>query len=249
MAPIKVTTKSIVPNKQKQDVKKPTTPVSKSIVQPTSNTTIAAELTDSTSGSDDSTDSSEDEDQTLVSIQNSQPIKNTIEPSITTNVPTPAILLAKPSTKTIRFSFKSREYSFLSNFYVVDINIDGKVYFHVEGYYQSRRFAGFNERAAEHIRFLADPIIAKKRVNSYQISEEKNEQWIKGKRDIVMNRGILAKFICSAELTKKLIDTGDSILESIDSDEYWGMGDNNKGVNKLGKILMHTRSLISEILS
>lgn len=148
----------------------------------------------------------------------------------------------------ILFSSKSKKYSFLSNFYINEMNIDGKIYYHVEGYYQSRKFIGINNSAVEHIRNITSPMACKKVSQSYMITENKKKEWEEGIRDIVMKQAVYTKFITNSELSKRLIETGNSILiENNHNDTYWGGGKDGKGENNLGKILMDVRDVLQNI--
>lgn len=157
-------------------------------------------------------------------------------------------IVTESEKQKVLFSSRSKNYSFLSNFYISEITIDGKVYYHVEGYYQSRKFVGINNSAIEHIRNVASPMACKKISSSYIMNEDRIKEWTGGVRDIVMKQAVYSKFITNSELSKKLIETGDSILiENNPSDSYWAGGKDGKGENKLGKILMEVRSLLQNI--
>ena len=148
----------------------------------------------------------------------------------------------------ILFSSRSKYYSFLSNFYYSEFTIDGKVYNHVEGYYQSRKFIGIDDTAAKHIRSIVSPMACKKAGNSYIMSKDRKEEWEKGVRIIVMRQAVYTKFITNSELSKKLLDTQDILLiENSPNDSYWGGGKDGKGENELGKILMEVRQLLRSI--
>lgn len=128
------------------------------------------------------------------------------------------------------------------------MTIDGKLYYHVEGYYQSHKFVGINNSAVEHIRNVTSPMACKKIGKSYVITDNKMKEWEEGTRDIVMKQAVYTKFITNSELSRKLIETGDSILiENSHSDTYWAGGKDGKGENKLGKILMDVRHLLQNI--
>lgn len=148
----------------------------------------------------------------------------------------------------ILFSSKSKNYSFLSNFYISEMTIDGRLYNHVEGYYQSRKFVGINNSAVEHIRNITSPMACKKIGGSYPMTEDRKRQWDNGVKDTVMRQAVYTKFITNSELSKRLIETEDNVLiENNHNDTYWGGGRDGKGENKLGRILMDVRDLLQNI--
>lgn len=148
----------------------------------------------------------------------------------------------------ISFTIRSKENSFLHNYYCVDIVIDNIKYFHVEGYYQSRKFAGMKsplaDKAVKHITHVADPIIAKKRADEYQMTSDRLTEW-ENIKDIAMKQAVLTKFITNSELSGKLMNTGTKVLINNDvTDAYWGTGKDNIGSNKLGILLMQVRQTL-----
>lgn len=156
--------------------------------------------------------------------------------------------MSEKQQKKILFTPRSKEYAFLSNFYPSDLTIDGKVYWHVEGYYQSQKYQGVSSTASEHIRRVCSPNAAKKISRGYVLSEERKKEWNDGLKVEVMKKAVLIKFLTNRELFDKLLATGDAILvEHIASDDYWGDGKNGDGHNVLGKILTGVRSILAGI--
>ena len=154
-------------------------------------------------------------------------------------------IISDSNTATILFSIKSKKYSFLSNLYCSDMTIDSKLYYHVEGYYQSQRYSGIDDKAAEHIRNIVSPILANKAVTKYLMSNDREIEWKTGLKNSVMKRAIFVKFLTNSELAKKLVDTGDAILiENNPNDPYWSGGIDGKGDNNVGKILMEVRDVL-----
>lgn len=65
-------------------------------------------------------------------------------------------------------------------------------------------------------------------------------------KDLVMLQVVLAKFSQPA-LKKILLSTGDApLIENALHDPYWGWGSSRTGMNRLGKILMTVRKILSE---
>ena len=62
-----------------------------------------------------------------------------------------------------------------------------------------------------------------------------------------MRAALIAKFSQHADLGKELITTGKTYLvESSQSDAFWGTGKNGKGKNMLGMLLMEVRTVLIE---
>ncbi len=60
-------------------------------------------------------------------------------------------------------------------------------------------------------------------------------------KDQVMKNGLILKFYQNPKLKKKLLNTKGEIVADLD-DNYWGIGKDKKGKNKLGKILQEVRN-------
>ena len=205
------------------------------------------ELTDISNTNNNKTKEKEEKD----NIPNTKPIEisSKVQPPDTNSVPKVEVSAQPNPADTIRFSVQSKNYSFLSNYYCVDIVIDDKQYYHVEGYYQSCKFVNIDDSLAKRIQFIRDPIVVSKRGNSYKMTDERKNEWDSGLRNRVMKRAIYTKFITSSELSNKLLSTGNSILVENSSDNtYWAVDKDTKDENKLGKILMEVRSVLSKIL-
>jgi len=130
-------------------------------------------------------------------------------------------------------SFKD-EYFFLSNFYPCKIFYDGLIYTSVESAYQSSK--------------TLSPIIRKDFINlspseaklkGRKISLRPNFDNIKYN---IMYELVSFKFVSNPELSKKLLETKDTIIIEGNywNDTYWGVCDNT-GKNNLGIILMQVR--------
>jgi ribA/ribD-fused uncharacterized protein len=66
-------------------------------------------------------------------------------------------------------------------------------------------------------------------------------------KDEEMFKAVLRKFETHRELRTLLLSTGEEeIVESAPGDYYWGCGADGSGQNKLGKLLMEVRSLLSQ---
>jgi N-glycosidase YbiA len=66
-------------------------------------------------------------------------------------------------------------------------------------------------------------------------------------KDEVMFKAVVRKFETHRELRALLLSTGqEEIVESAPGDYYWGCGADRSGQNKLGKILMEVRSILTQ---
>jgi N-glycosidase YbiA len=133
-------------------------------------------------------------------------------------------------------------YGCFSNFSRHGIEMDGVWWSTVEHYFQAQKFTGTPhvvqiqraltpKQAAEMGRNRAWPL----RSDWEQIKDE------------VMFKAVLRKFETHRELRTLLLSTGEEeIVESAPGDYYWGCGADGSGQNKLGKLLMEVRSILSQ---
>jgi ribA/ribD-fused uncharacterized protein len=158
--------------------------------------------------------------------------------------------------KILFYDKKDKETYFLSNFYSIPVEYDGKTYPSSEHAYQASKFEDDDYR--EEIRNANTPGISRllgtqKVKGNYNWQEEvrkiidsypdvkviKNWDLIK---DDKMREIVYLKFSQNPELMNQLLSTGDALLiENSPRDDYWGIGKNRKGKNRLGEILMETR--------
>ena len=131
------------------------------------------------------------------------------------------------------------EYEYLSNFYKSDVYFEGIKYTSVENAYQSaktldetQRLLISNMTASESKKYSKNLVI--------------REDWENIKYFIMFDL-VFQKFYRNHDLMNKLLLTGDSYIEETNwwKDFYWGVC-NGVGENKLGKILMQVRSILSE---
>ncbi|MFX1532963.1 MAG: NADAR family protein [Promethearchaeota archaeon] len=128
------------------------------------------------------------------------------------------------------------QYSFLSNFSLSPIKIDGVVYSTVEHYYQAMKTQDKAER--ERIISATTP----KQAKSYGRQCTLRPDWNSIRLE-VMEQALRVKFQ-DPELRKKLLATENKILEEGNTwgDTFWGVNiKTGKGKNHLGKLLMKIR--------
>ena len=151
----------------------------------------------------------------------------------------------------ICFHAPDEEYGFLSNWYMSRFELDGISYTSMEQYMMHQKAITFD-----------DIYIAKQILETDDVSKVKalgravhnyNDAIWNGIRQIVVYKGLLAKFSQNKDLKEKLLSTGNNILaEAARTDLVWGIGisikdnarfDMNKwrGKNLLGFALMQVR--------
>jgi len=144
----------------------------------------------------------------------------------------------------IRFYNVSDEYGVFSNFALYPIKIKGVVWQTTEHYFQAQKFKGLEH--ANKIRKARSPMKAAELGRTRKVRIRKN--WDK-RKDSVMYDAVMAKFSQHEELSKLLFATGEQkIIEASANDSYWGEGEDGKGLNKLGKILMKVRTNLKDFI-
>ena len=132
------------------------------------------------------------------------------------------------------------EYRWLSNFWKAPQEISGRTYFCNEQWYVMNKCEDFHDE----IMSATTPAEVKRLGRKCKM----RENWDNIKIS-VMRVGLNAKFTQNPDLKKKLLDTGNSILEEGNQwgDFYWGCnldtkkGEIGKGKNHLGRLLMKLR--------
>lgn len=134
----------------------------------------------------------------------------------------------------------SRNYSWLSNFYRTDVEVEDNVFITVEHAYQSAKVTWHDEWI--EITQASTPAEAKRLGRA---ATSIRHDWDEVKVG-VMHTAVAAKFQ-NPELAEKLIATGDALLiEGNDwGDRFWGVY-KGRGHNMLGKILMEVRANLIE---
>jgi len=157
-----------------------------------------------------------------------------------------------PQIKNMIDSFKGR-YSFLSNFYPVEIKYKGITYPSVEHYYvaqkiKSDQIINGTFYPVEDVKEMISKISTPGKVKVFGRGLNVRSDWDSVKLD-VMEFGVRQKFK-NVELSEMLLQTGDE--DTIEGnwwhDNFWGSCScqkcGNNGKNELGKLLMLIRSEI-----
>ena len=133
------------------------------------------------------------------------------------------------------------EYFFLSNFYPVEIKLDGIVYPNAESAFQAQKTLDVEER--RKFSMLKNPVQAKRLGRKVKLRDD----WEEVKLDI-MTEIVSQKFLQHPHLIEMLLQTGDEELVEGNKwgDRFWGVC-KGKGENHLGKILMKIRDVYKSI--
>jgi hypothetical protein len=146
----------------------------------------------------------------------------------------------------IEFYSKTPQYKEFSNYHMVQLTLEGKVWPSVEHYFQAMKFSQ-NPEYQETIRLAKTPSIAKRlgKTRDVPIRADWNTY-----RDTVMYTALKEKFSDRhSDLRDKLLATGEAILkEASPMDNYWGIGRSKKGQNKMGLLLMKIREELKMVV-
>lgn len=130
------------------------------------------------------------------------------------------------------------EYRWLSNFFMCRVEWEGRVYTSSEAAYQSGKYPP----AERDVFTTLDPDPAKKlsRTKPYDTAA-----WER-RKERTMREVLWAKFSQNPELAKKLLATGDRVLEETNwwGDKIWGVHQ-GEGQNLLGQQLMEIRARLA----
>ena len=141
----------------------------------------------------------------------------------------------------IYFNSKTKEWSWLSNFFLSPMILQEKEYPTVEHWFQSQKFT--NPDLQEKIRLCPSAAQAKKLGRTRDASFLPN--WDSVKEEILF-QGLKAKFEQNSFLQTLLLKTGsEELIEQSPWDSYWGSGRLGNGKNRMGHLLMKLRSELS----
>ncbi|KAL1729111.1 hypothetical protein EV714DRAFT_285242 [Schizophyllum commune] len=130
-------------------------------------------------------------------------------------------------------------YSF-TNFSPHSVRYKGKRYPTSEHLYQAFKFMKHKPYLAEHIRTCSSaPLRAL--IEARRFEPEKRRDWEEKKVE-KMEKALWYKFTQHLDLWQELVNTGDAeLVENSPYDWFWGIGQDGKGRNELGKALMRLR--------
>lgn len=140
----------------------------------------------------------------------------------------------------IKFFLPTDDFGYLSNFAKYPISLKGVEWLSVEHYYQAQKVAGSTQE--ETIRQERQPLTCTEIGHTVPLRSD----WEDIKED-VMRDAIWAKFTQHVGLGASLKQTTPAIIESVAPNEsYWGCGEDGKGQNIQGKILMQIRDKLKD---
>lgn len=147
-------------------------------------------------------------------------------------------------------------YGFLSNFYNAIFELEGKMWYSVEHFYQASKATTPEDR--DKIAVAIHPAEALKLGRSivrradwenvvgepalHKIFLDDRGIVVHTVKDHYMFSALIAKFTQRKELARALLRTGDQpLVEASPTDTYWGWGKKHTGQNKLGRMLQLVR--------
>ena len=155
----------------------------------------------------------------------------------------------------ICFHNPEEQNGYLSNWYYSVFTIDEIAFSSVEQYMMYEKAILFRDhQTAEKI--LGTDNVAEIKALGRMVQHFDEEIW-REKREKIVHKGVLQKFLQNPELAEKLLETGEQMIaECAVKDKIWGIGlsmgdeerfcvDKWKGQNLLGQILMQVRAEIS----
>ncbi|MCD8096891.1 MAG: NADAR family protein [Lachnospiraceae bacterium] len=155
----------------------------------------------------------------------------------------------------ICFHNPEEQNGYLSNWYHSAFTVDEITFSSMEQYMMYEKAILFcDHQTAEKI--LETDDVAEIKALGRMVRHFDEKSWSK-KREAIVYKGVLQKFLQNPELAEKLVGTGEQMIaECAVKDRIWGIGlsmrdegrfcvDKWKGQNLLGKILMQVRDEIS----
>ena len=155
----------------------------------------------------------------------------------------------------ICFHNPEEQNGYLSNWYRSVFTVDEITFSSMEQYMMYEKAVQFqDQQTAEKI--LGTDDVAEIKALGRMVRNFDEKIW-REKRESIVHKGVLQKFLQNPELAEKLLETGEQMIaECAVKDKIWGIGlsmgdeerfcvDKWKGQNLLGQILMQVRAEIS----
>jgi ribA/ribD-fused uncharacterized protein len=163
----------------------------------------------------------------------------------------PKVKAAPPAAEdgVLRFGSASEgEYKEFSSFFKAPFTVAGKEYLSLANFFHSQKFAGTDDDFSEDIRTQKNPALTRAKASSIK-EHAPRADWEEEKLN-VMRTGLLAKFRAHPALLTKLAGTRDALLESTIDEEmrvkdFWSIGTDGTGANRMGQLLMSVRAELS----
>ncbi|KAI5885951.1 DUF1768-domain-containing protein [Schizophyllum commune H4-8] len=150
--------------------------------------------------------------------------------------------LPGPDQRIYFYDKQAPHYSF-TNFSPHSVRYKGKRYPTSEHLYHAFKFMKHKPYLAEHIRTCSsEPRRAL--IEARRFDSEKRRDW-EDKKIEKMEKALWYKFTQRLDLWQELVNTGDAeLVEDSPYDWFWGIGQDRKGRNELGKALMRLRKVL-----
>lgn len=147
----------------------------------------------------------------------------------------------------ICFHNPNEEYGFLSNWYLSAFTVDGMAFSSMEQYMMWCKAITFSDYDIARQILITDDVAVIKELGRNVSGYDEND-W-NGVRQIVVYKGLLAKFSQNEELKEKLKETGNSLLaECAVKDRIWGIGLSMKDPDRLEKKKWKGKNLLGYTL-
>jgi ribA/ribD-fused uncharacterized protein len=144
----------------------------------------------------------------------------------------------------IDFYNQHEDFYEFTNFYPVELTIEGKTYPTSEHYFQAAKFLHTAPQVAEMIRLAPRPRGAFDIAHQYH--QQERPDWMQV-REQFMGYVLMVKFQ-NPYLREVLLLTGNLPLrEHTVNDKYWGDGGDGSGQNRLGQLLEQTRAQLQQL--
>lgn len=152
------------------------------------------------------------------------------------------------------FHNPSEENGIYSNWYLSDFTVGGILYSSMEQYMMRQKALVFQDREVAH-QILSTSDVARIKALGRVVRNYNDTVWA-GLRQLIVYKGLLAKFSQNPGLKNALLSTGDQVMaECAVKDRIWGIGLSMKderrfdmaqwrGQNLLGFSLMEVRSCL-----
>lgn len=135
----------------------------------------------------------------------------------------------------------SEPYGCFSNFSAHGFAADGYYWPTSEHFFQAMKFAG-SAHDMEAVLRTSTPKLAASVGRDRRRPLRPDWEVVK---DDMMRRGVLLKFRQHPNIRQVLLGTDDeAIVENAPGDRYWGCGADGTGLNRLGTILVETRTIL-----
>ncbi|KAF9974345.1 hypothetical protein BGZ73_002264 [Actinomortierella ambigua] len=145
----------------------------------------------------------------------------------------------------INFYRQHDDYGQLSNFFPSPFELKDRIWPTAEHYFQAEKFAHLDDQTyVDKVHQAPTPGEAARlgRKRSWPLRSDWEEV-----KEKIMGECVLQKFLQNPDLWAILDSTGDrKLVEHTKNDAYWGDGGDGHGLNRLGVILMQSRTKIRE---